>query len=108
MTPELTPEQVERIALGVCVNVPPGPCSKACAICLEDAVHAAPVVAAMLTEARADERQRIAVAIAGEDDVDESYACGCPDRNPDNVPGALLETCRRTRDDAARIARGEA
>ena len=86
----LTPEQVERIALGVCVNVSPGPCSKACAICLEDAVHAAPVVAAMLTEARADEQQRIAQAI-------ESECIGSMDSKP-------CVSCRG----AARIARGEA
>lgn len=62
------------------------------------------MVAGIVTRHRADLRESIAADIEGHHG--EDCACGCPDPNPDNVPIALLETCRRTRDAAARIARG--
>lgn len=49
-------------------------------------------------------RESIAAEIEGNEV--EVGACGCPDPNPDNVHISLLETCRRTRDAAASVARG--
>ena len=87
---DLTPKQIERLRA---------------VLAYSDAQHVAPVVAAMLAEARADERKRIA------DEITSRYLgpdFGRLSDGRDSPDAALHDAYDEGLETAARIARGEA